>query len=221
MQESRRAVTQQNWSKVQELTARASTVRSMLVDKQSELKLAEEVYGAPELVIDPFSSAFDVLLNKTSQAKAALRSEAVAVLSALEKADRDWSSFYAGRRGYFTGLSVATSEPVQGKATKDDVGQFQQGALEAAEHGNVDELQRIAQEMLKARPAAKSAGPAAEQKVSAGQLLVYPSELGEPFPHEVVERARRLGMAQVEAKVQLPSLRQLAQETFDTMIRPC
>ena len=102
-------------------------MRSMLVDKQSELKLAEEVYGAPELVIDPFSSAFDVLLNKTSQAKAALRSEAVAVLSALEKADRDWSSFYAGRRGYFTGLSVATSKPVQGKATKDNVGQFQQG----------------------------------------------------------------------------------------------
>jgi hypothetical protein len=215
MQETRQAVAQQNWSKVQELTGRASAVRGMLVDKQSELKLAEEVYGAPEVVIDPFSSAFDVLLSKTGQVKATLRSEAVAALSALEKADRDWISFYAGRRGYLAGLSISTSEPAKGKATKDDVGQLQQRALEAAEHGNVDELQRIAQEMLKARPAAKSAGPAAEQKVSAGPLLVYPSELGEPFPSEVVERARRLGLAQAEAKIQLPSLRQLAQETFD------
>jgi hypothetical protein len=94
----------------------------------------------------------------------------VAALSALEKADRDWSSFYAGRRGYFAGLSIATGEPVQGKATKDDIGQLQQRAAEAAERGNVDELQRIAQELLKARPAAKSAGPAAEQKTSAGPL---------------------------------------------------
>ena len=46
MQETRQAVAQQNWSKVQELTGRASAVRGMLVDKQSELKLAEEVSRA-------------------------------------------------------------------------------------------------------------------------------------------------------------------------------
>src|SRR4029077_587353 len=126
MQESRQAVSQQNWTKVQELTEHASAMRSLLKDKQSELKVAEEVYGAAEVVVDPFSSGLDVLLGKTGQVKAALQSEAVAALSALEKADRDWSSFYAGRRGYFAGLSIATGEPVQGKATKDDIGQLQQ-----------------------------------------------------------------------------------------------
>ena len=143
-QETREAVRRQNWAKVQELTASASSLRNMLADKQSELKLAEEVYGAAEVLVDPFSSALDVLLGKTSQVKAALRSEAVTALSALEKADRDWGSFYAGRRGYFAGLSIAMSEPAKGKATKDDIGQLQQRAVEAAERGNMDELQRIA-----------------------------------------------------------------------------
>ena len=214
-QETREAVRRQEWAKVAELTGRASAMRNLLADKQSEVKLAEEVYGATEVVVDPFSSALDVLLGKTGQVKAVLRNEAVAALSALEKADRDWSSFYAGRRGYFAGLSISTSEPAKGKATKDDIGQLQQRAVEAAERGNMDELQRIAQEMLKARPVTKPAGPVTEQKAPAGPLLVYPSELGEPFPSEAVERARRLGLAQAQAKIQTPNLRQLAQETFD------
>src|SRR4029077_7592671 len=44
MQETRQAVSQQNWTKVQELTEHASAMRSLLKDKQSELKVAEEVY---------------------------------------------------------------------------------------------------------------------------------------------------------------------------------
>jgi hypothetical protein len=42
------------------------------------------------------------------------------------------------------GLSIAMSEPAKGKATKDDIGQLQQRAVEAAKRGNMDELQRIA-----------------------------------------------------------------------------
>jgi hypothetical protein len=215
MRETREAVARQNWAKVQELTGRASTAQRLLQDKQSDLQLAEEVYGAPEVVIDPFSSAFDVLLGKTAQAKAGLRNELVAALSGLEKADRSWSSFYAGRRNYFASLSISTSQPAEGKATKDDIGQLQQRALEAAERGNMDELQRISEELLKARPTAKSAGPTAEQKASTGPLLTYPSELAEPFPREAVERGRPLGLEQVEAEIRLPRLRQIAHETFD------
>jgi hypothetical protein len=85
-QETREAVRRQNWAKVQELTASASSLRNMLADKQSELKVAEEVYGAAEVLVDPFSSALDLLLGKTGQVKATLRSETVAALSALEKA---------------------------------------------------------------------------------------------------------------------------------------
>jgi hypothetical protein len=59
-QETREAVRRQNWAKVQELTASATNLCNMLADKQSELKLAEEVYGAAEVVVDPFSSAVSI-----------------------------------------------------------------------------------------------------------------------------------------------------------------
>jgi hypothetical protein len=214
LQEMRKAVARQDWTKVQELTGRASGVRTLLEGKQAEFELAERVYGAPEVAIDPFSSAFDVLLGKTGQAKAGVRDELVQALSALEKGDRDWSPVYAGRRSYFAGLSISAGQPKEGRATKDDVGQLEQRAVEAAERGNVDELQRIAQEMLKARPATEATGPAAEREAAAAPLLVYPPELGEPFPRDAAERGRALGLAQVEAKYQIPGLPRLVQETF-------
>jgi len=59
-QETREAVRRQTWAKVQEFTASATNLCNMLADKQSELKLAEEVYGAAEVVVDPFSSAVSI-----------------------------------------------------------------------------------------------------------------------------------------------------------------
>jgi hypothetical protein len=214
MQETRQAVARQNWSRVQELSSRVSSLRGALQEKQSDLQLAEVVYGAPEVVIDPFSSAFDALLGRTGQAKAALRDELVSALGALEKADRDWSSFYAARRGHFARLSIVASQPAEGKARKDDLGQLQQRAAEAAERGNVDELQRLAEQMLRAREE-KTAGAAAEQKAPVERRTAYPPELGEPFAADAVERARRFGLAHLQVKIDIPALPQIAQETFD------
>ena len=54
LQETRRAVSRQNWTRVQELSTRVSALRSGLEERQSDLQLAEAVYGAPEVVVDPF-----------------------------------------------------------------------------------------------------------------------------------------------------------------------
>jgi hypothetical protein len=215
MRETRQAVARQNWSRVQELSTQVSALQGALQAKQSDLQLADKVYEAPEVAIDPFSSAFDVLLGRTGQAKDALRDELVAALSALEKADRDWSSFFAARLGYFAKLSILATQPTEAVTSKDDVGRLQQRAAEAAERGNVEELKRIAQEMLKVRPAAESAGRAGERKAPVGSRPAYPPELGESFPGEAVERARRLGLAHVQLKISFPALPELAQETFD------
>jgi hypothetical protein len=215
LEESRKAVARQDWARVQELAGRAAGVRSLMEDKQAELEIAELVYGAAEVIIDPFSSVFDVLLGKTGQAKAGLRDELVAALNALEKTDGDWSSLYAGRRGYFAGLSISAGEPTTGKATKGDVGQLQRRAVEAAEHGNVEELRRIAQEMLKTRATTEAASPTAERKASGGPLATYPPALGEPFPREALERGRALGLAQVEAQIQAPAWLRAVQETIE------
>ena len=216
LQETRRAVSRQNWTRVQELSAQVSALRSGVEERRSDLQLAGAVYGAPEVVVDPFSPGLHLLLGRTAQANAALRDEGVAALSALEKADQDMASFYAARRGYVAKITVSASEPsASPSANDDDVGRLQQRAAEAAEKGNVDELQRIAQEMLKARPSAKSAGAVTDQRAAAERRIAYPPQLAERFPADVVERARRFGLAEIEMKFQLPSLPQLAQETFD------
>jgi len=211
LQETRRAVSQQNWTRVQELSTRVSALRSGVQERQSELELAEAVYGAPEVVVDAFSPGLDLLARR-----AALRDEVVAALSALEKADQDMASFYAARRGYVAKITVSANEPsASPSANDDDVGRLQQRAAEAAEKGNVDELQRIAQVMLKGRPSAKSAGAVTDQRTAAERSIAYPPQLAERFPADVVERARRFGLAEMDMKFQLPSLPQLAQETFE------
>ncbi|HSO76007.1 MAG TPA: hypothetical protein VLU47_14325, partial [Blastocatellia bacterium] len=216
LQETRRAVSQQNWTRVQELSTRVSALRSGVQERQSELELAEAVYGAPEVVVDAFSPGLDLLVRRAAQANAALRDEVVAALSALEKADQDMASFYAARRGYVAKITVSANEPsASPSANDDDVGRLQQRAAEAAEKGNVDDLQRIAREMLKGRPSAKSAGAVTDQRTAAERSIAYPPQLAERFPADVVERARRFGLAEMDMKFQLPSLPQLAQETFE------
>jgi hypothetical protein len=216
LQETRRAVSRQNWTRVQELSARVSTLRSGLEERQSDLQLAEAVYGAPEVTVDPFCSGLDLLLGRTAQANAARRDEAVAALSALEKADQDLASFYAARRGHVANITISTSEAsASPSANNDDAGRLQQRAAEAAEKGNVDELQRIAQEMLKARPSAKSTGAVTDEMTAAERRIAYPPQLAERFPADVVERARRFGLAEVEMKFQLPGLPQIAQDALD------
>lgn len=216
LQETRRAVSRQNWTRVQELSARVSALRSGVEERQSDLQLAEAAYGAPEVIVDPFSPGLDLLLGRTAQANAARRDEAVAALSALEKADQDLASLYTARRGHVANITISASEPSPSpSANDDDVGRLQQRAAEAAEKGNVDELQRIAQEMLKGRPSAKSAGAGTDQRTAAEHPLAYPPQLAEHFPADVVECARRFGLAEMDMKFQLPSLPQLAQETFE------
>ena len=175
-------MSRQNWTQVQELSARVSALRSGVEERQSELELAEAVYGAPEVVIDPFSPGLDLLLGRTAQANTVLRDEAVAALSALEKADQDMASIYAARRGYVAKITVSASEPsASPSANDDDVGRLQQRAAEAAEKGDVDELQRIAQEMLKGRPSAKSGGAVTDHRAPADALDRVPTSISRAF----------------------------------------
>ena len=179
LQETRRAVSRQDWVRVQELSTRVSTLRSGLEERRSDLQLAETVYGAPEVVVDPFCSGLDLLLGRTAQTNTARRDEAVAALSALEKADQDLASLYAARRGHVAKITISASEPsASPSANNDDIGRLQQRATEAAEKGDVDGLQRIAQEMLKGRPSAKSAGAVINERTAAERRIGVPTSIG-------------------------------------------
>ena len=215
MQETRRAVAQQDWTRVQELAAEVSALKGPSSITQADLELADKVYGGSEVAIDPFSWALDALLGRSGQSKASLRDQLVAALSALEQEESEWAALFAARRGYFAALQFSEGQQAGAVAGKEDVGRLQQKAAEAAERGDAEALKRIAEEMLKTRPATTADAPAAERQMPSAPRLVYPPELGQPFPDAAVERGGKLGLAHVQIKDKIPELANIAEETFD------
>ncbi len=214
LRQTRQAVAQQEWTRVQELTGRVAALRSVLESRQSEVRLADEVYGAAEVVVDPFSPGFDVLLSKTDQAKIALRDQAVAALTALEKSDPPRRSFYAGRRSHFAALSLTATTAAERTPALDNLEKLQEQALQAAEHGDVDELKRLAQAALTVQAETRAAASStAEERISTAQKQA-PRELAEPFPARAIEGGAALGMAHVQAKIR-PGMSHLAAQTRD------
>ena len=104
--QARRAVDRQEWTQVQELTARATSLRDLLAKKQGEMGLAQEVFAAPDVAIDPFSPGFSALFGAGGRGTAGVREELVTTLTALAKADPEWSDLYTQRHAYFAGLSL-------------------------------------------------------------------------------------------------------------------
>jgi hypothetical protein len=214
-QETRRAVAQQDWNRVQELATEVSALKGPSSATQADLELADKVYGGSEVVIDPFSWALDALLGRSGQSKTALRDQLVEALSALEQEEQEWAALFAARRGYFAKLQIAEGRQAGAAAGKDDVGRLQQKAAEAAERGDAEELKRIAQEMLKARPAKTADAPAVERMAPSGLQPAYSPELGQPFPDASIERGGKLGLAHIQLKLKYPELSQHAAVTFD------
>jgi hypothetical protein len=213
-QETRRAVAQQDWNRVQELAAEVSALKGPSSISRADLELADKVYGGSEVAIDPFSWVLDALLGRSGQSKTALRDQLVSALGALEKEEQEWVELFASRRSYFAKLQLAEGQQAGAAAGKDDVGRLQQRAAEAAERGDADTLKRIAQEMLKARPAKTDDAPAAERKAISAPRPTYSPELGQPFPDATVERAGKFGLAHLRLTLKYPELSQHAAETF-------
>jgi hypothetical protein len=116
-------------------------------------------------------------------------------LASLAKLDTGPKAFYEKRRSYFAGLEVA-SEATSQKGPKADRAQAEQLAFEAAERGDVAALQRLAKELRDW----KESGVATTSAGARAMLSRYecPVDLSAPFPPQVIECARELGL--VEAR---------------------
>jgi hypothetical protein len=222
LRQTQEAVGRQDWVRVLELSRRVAGLRGTAQARQSELQLADEVYGAVDVLLDPFSPGFGALLGHTSEAKAALRNRTAAALTALEKSDPAWGSLYSHRRSHLEGLSLSATAGAAGKGpARDQTAELQEQALRAAERGDVNELQKLAQAMLKASSTGKAAAPSGAGEPGAGAQSAQtgrrslPRTLGEPFPPPAIERAGSLGLAHVQATIPSPELADMAAQTFD------
>lgn len=198
---SRAAAMLQDWKLVEELAGRADQLRKSAEAKAAVMALGELVYDAPSVAIDPFSPGL-AAFAKNAGDPAELRDQTVAKLARLAAADAPSAGLYEARRAFLASLAIASRRPEtqqkEGPA-KRAVADLERLAYEAAQRGEVGELQRLAAEILKAKEAEAAAKPAATKDDTAVATTptadVCPVDLGAPFPDDVIAAARGLGFA--------------------------
>ncbi|MCC6847548.1 MAG: hypothetical protein IT294_03535 [Deltaproteobacteria bacterium] len=197
---SRSATVLQDWKLVQELASRAEDLRRGAQAQAPLAAIGELAYDAPAVAVDPFSPGMAAAL-KSGVDLADLRDRTVAKLDDLAKVDAGEAAFYATRRAWLAELVVAARRPEQ--ATKSDaprtVADLERLAFEAANRGDVAELNRLSTEIL-ARKAGEKAkkpeeAPTADVPGPPTAMDACPVDLGAAFPADAVARARTLGFA--------------------------
>jgi hypothetical protein len=183
------AVVQFDWERAAELSAQADRMRTA-IDAQSETAvLAKDVYEADVVAFDPFSPGKH-LGPHPQGTQGELLAQLLGTLASLEKTDSELRAFYEQRRGYFSGLELATIADRKRASSRSRV-ELEQLALEAAERGDITAIQSLAKELRDY----KDGG----EKTSATSSVVKsryecPLNLESPFPSDASARARELGM---------------------------
>lgn len=198
---SRAAAMLQDWKLVQELAGRADQLRKSAEAKAAVMALGELVYDAPAVAVDPFSPGLATFAKKPGD-PADLRDQTVATLASLTAADAPSAALYDARRTFLASLAIASRRPETKQKdgpAKRAVADLERLAYEAAQRGEVGELQRLAAEILTAKEAEAAAKPAATKDdataAAAPTADACPVDLGAAFPDEVTKAARSLGLA--------------------------
>jgi hypothetical protein len=190
---SRSAVLHQDWTQAAEVSARIETLRERQATTRNLAVLGKEVYDAEPIVFEPFSPGKH-LAAQSRAGQAELLTQLRDALTSLAKLDSAASAFYEKRRSYFSALEIKVEVAAQ-KGTQRDRKQVEQLAMEAAERGDTAALQRLAKELQDW----KESGPVAAAAVSVPLVLrryECPVDLSAPFPPQVIERARELGLVE-------------------------
>jgi hypothetical protein len=192
MRRSRTATLHRDWAQAAELSGRIDDLRHRVATMGKLAALGKEVYDPDTLAFEPFSPGKH--LGPHAQAdQPSLRNQVMDSLASLAKLDSGSNTLYERRRAYFSSLEVASTGTSQ-KGPQRDRAQAERLAMEAAERGDVATLQRLAKEL---RDWKESAVAAASFSAPA-MLSRYecPIDLSVPFPLQVIERARELGLAE-------------------------
>lgn len=194
MRRSRTAVMHRDWTQAAELSERIDGMRQRITKMRNLANIGKDVYEAEIVVFEPFSPGKH--LGPSAQAgQSNLRTQVMDTLASVAKLDTAASAFYEKRRSYFSGLEVKSTVASQ-KGAQRDRAQVEKLAMEAAERGDTAALQRLAKELRDW----KESGAAAATGSAPVMLSRYecPIDLSVPFPPQVIERARDLGL--VEAR---------------------
>ena len=190
--ESQIALLRGDWTRVKELAARVASLRRARAERHVEIELGQQIYGTPEIPIDPFSPGFGALFGRSAEMLAQRRDELVRAFASLEKLDPPRREFYAERRAAFAGLVLTLAEESQSTGAAIDPDRVRREALAALGKGDVESLMRMADTML-----AKGSTGDTGVTTSAGAPSTT-VRVGQPlpaFPDAIVASARALGLA--------------------------
>lgn len=191
---TRSAVLQYDWDSAAEFAAKADQLRKKIDALAGSAVIAKEVYDADVVVFDPFSPGKH--LDPQAQAmQIELRARLLDILGSLARLDSSRAAFYERRRGYFSGLELATSADSEKKSRRTRL-QLEQLALQAAERGEVSALENLVKELRDYKDA--EAGNTAAGTSTAKSRYECPVNLERPFPPDAIARARNLGLVQMQ-----------------------
>lgn len=189
---SRTAVLHREWTQAAELSARIESQRQWVAKMGKLAVMGKDVYDADAVVFEPFSPGKH-LGAEALAGQAELRTQVTNAFASLAKLDSASSAFYDKRRGYFAALELKSAGTSQ-KGSQRDRSQVEQLAMEAAERGDAAALQRLAKELQEWKESGAAAAPGSAP-VDFSRYKC-PIDLSVPFPPQVIERARDLGLVQ-------------------------
>ena len=194
VRQTRSAVVQSNWEKAAELSEQADRMRKAIDAQAGTVALARDVYEADLVACDPFSPGKH-LGPHIHDMKTDSRAQLLQTLTSLAKVDTTFGAFYAQRRGFFSGLELASSAD-SGKASARSRRELEQLALEAAERGDIAAVQSLAKELRDYKDESEK-----NSTVSSVVKSRYdcPQNLERSFPPDVSARGRELGLMEVQA----------------------
>ena len=202
MAKARAAVGLKDWASLREIGGRASTLQRSLDADPQQLAVAEAVYAAPAVVLDPFSPG---LSSKRWPTPAQARADVGAALEELARGDAAARELYLKRKGALEGLGLpgVAAVPAAGAAAEASPANVERLALQALERGDARTLEGLAASMLGS--GATTTKTEAGAPAARGAIQV-PASLGEALPADCLPRAKALGLEASETKLASPEL---------------
>jgi hypothetical protein len=197
VRQSKASAASQDWQRVAALAGQVDVLRHRAHEKAALMTLGAAVYDPVGVSIDPFSPGFDFLAGR-DQDLAGLRDALVDKLDKLAGLDPPLAAFYTSRRAFLAGLGLLSKRAGAKTAAVTGRAELERLAAQAAQQGDMAQLQRYAQELLAHQTKTESPGAAESATATpAAERETYqcPVDLAVPFSDEVRQRASALGLA--------------------------
>jgi len=193
----RRAMEQGDWGAVRELSGRFNILRRLLDRKHPLMEMGQSVYSSNLPLIDPFSPGLQALAGVQTTSLPILRDKSIQLTMRLIEDDPPWAPFYSRRQAAFRDLDLSsektdTSSPIRESRVEEE-------ALGALKEGRFEQLERIAETLLKKETAPSKGGGEMAVGSVAGN---HARDLFYTFPETTLTAAKRLGLfpARVESR---------------------